>query len=187
MTEIISWFATAATIAAALLVASNLGPRPTGYGFIIFAIGSIAWFVVGIRTDQPALIWTDSVLTLLNLFGVWRWLGRRAKVQDGARAAAKASEKSPGEALFPVSLLTQASVRSGSTELGRCVDAMASCRSGHIDYVVVGEGGVAGVGEVFRRLPWSVAHVDEGVVRTELKLSRFELLEVVPKDDWPGT
>src|SRR5579884_3828592 len=134
MTDTISWFATAATIIAALLVASNLGPRPTGYGFIIFALGSVAWFVVGIRTNQPALTWTDAVLTLLNAFGVWRWLGRRAKVQDGARAAAEASEHSPGEALFPVSLLTQATVRSGSTELGRCIDAMASCRSGHIDY-----------------------------------------------------
>jgi hypothetical protein len=187
MTEIISWFATATTIIAALLVASNLGPRPTGYGFIIFALGSVAWFVVGIRTNQPALIWTDAVLTLLNVFGVWRWLGRRARVQDGARAAAEASEHSPGEALFPVSLLTQAAVRSGSIELGRCIDAMASCRSGHIDYVVVGEGGVAGVGEIFRRLPWSVTHVDEGAVVTELRPSEFEQLEVVPKDDWPGS
>lgn len=184
MTEIISWFATGATIIAALLVASNLGPRPTGYGFIIFAFGSIAWFVVGIRTNQPALIWTDAVLTLLDIFGVWRWLGRRAKVQDGARAAAEASEQSPGEALFPVSLLTQATVRSGSTELGRCVDAMAGCRSGRIDYVVMGEGGVAGVGEVFRRLPWTFARVDEGVVKTELSRGRFDQLAIVQKDDW---
>ncbi|MGN6849577.1 MAG: PRC-barrel domain containing protein [Sphingomicrobium sp.] len=184
MAEPISWFATVATIIAALIVASNLGPRPTGYGFIIFAIGSVAWFVVGLRTNQPALIWTDSVLTLLNLFGVWRWLGRRAKVEDGAKAAAQASEESPGEALFPVSLLTQAPVRSGSAELGRCVDAMAGCSSGQLAYVVVGEGGVAGVGEVFRRLPWKLAHVNEGVLETQLPPDRFEQIETVPKDDW---
>jgi hypothetical protein len=184
MTELISWFATGATIIAALMVASNLGPRPTGYGFIIFAIGSIAWFVFGIRTDQPALIWTDSVLTLLNVFGVWRWLGRRAKVEDGAKAAAEASESSPGEPLFPVSLLTRATVRSGSTELGRCVDAMAGCSSGQLAYVVVGQGGVAGVGEVFRRLPWKLAGVDEGVLEVQLPPDRFEQIETVPKDDW---
>ena len=51
-------------------------------------------------TDQPALVWTNGVLTLLNIFGVWRWLGRQARVEEGARAASDASEEMPGEALY---------------------------------------------------------------------------------------
>ena len=36
-------------------------------------------------TDQPALMWTNVVLTRLNMFGIWRWLGRQAKVEEGAQ------------------------------------------------------------------------------------------------------
>lgn len=187
MTDALSWIATVATILAALMVASNLGPRLTGFGFVVFALGSVAWFMLGIRTGQPALIWTDSIMTLLNLFGVWRWLGQRAKLEDGSRAAAAASEKTPGESLFPISLLTSAKVCSGTSELGRCVDAMAGSMSGKVDYVVVGEGGVAGVGETFRRMPWTAASVVDGTVRTPLDRSAFEKLEAVPKDDWPAS
>ena len=47
-----SWVATVATIIAALMTASNLGPRITGYGFIVFTVGSIAWLALGIVTGQ---------------------------------------------------------------------------------------------------------------------------------------
>ena len=46
----------------------------------------------------------------------------------------------------------------GDNEIGHCVDAMAGCASGSLSYVVVSQGGVAGVGETLRRLPWSKAH-----------------------------
>jgi hypothetical protein len=52
MADLISWFATAATIIAALVTASNLGARITGYGFVIFLFGSIAWLVTGILSGQ---------------------------------------------------------------------------------------------------------------------------------------
>src|ERR671916_1589264 len=120
----LSWVATIATITAASITASNLGSRITGYGFIVFTVGSIAWFSLGLVTDQPALVWTNAVLTFLNLFGIWRWLGRQAKIEDGSTAAAQASQASTGEALFPVSLLTRAPVRSAAARLGTCVDAM---------------------------------------------------------------
>jgi hypothetical protein len=186
MAESISWAATVATILAACMTASNLGSRVTGYGFAVFAIGALLWIADGFLTDQPALMWTNVVLVLLDLFGVWRWLGRQAEVERGARAAAEASEATPGEALFPVSLLSRAAVRCGSTEVGHAMDAMAGCGTGKLDYVVVSEGGMAGVGETLRRVPWSSAHVDEESVVVRCSVDEFNRLEALPRDQWPG-
>lgn len=111
MAEILPWIATVATIIGAFLTAANLGARVTGSGFAVFLAGSLAWLATGFLTGQPALTWTNAVLTLLNIFGIWRWLGRQASVEEGGKAAAEASAKTPGEALFPVSLLSRAVVR----------------------------------------------------------------------------
>jgi hypothetical protein len=181
----LSWIATIATITAASITASNLGSRITGYGFIVFTIGSIAWFGLGLTTGQPALVWTNAVLTILNLFGIWRWLGRQAKIEDGSIAAAQASQATPGEALFPVSLLGRAKVTSGNGGLGTCVDAMAGCGSGRIAYVMVSEGGIAGAGETLRRLDWRDLRVDGEAVTANLDKARFHALEPIPKDQWP--
>src|SRR4051812_39632783 len=159
MADLISWIATIATIIAALMTAANLGARITGSGFAVFLIGSLSWLATGLLTGQPALTWTNAVLTALNMFGIWRWLGRQASVEEGGGAAAEASSDTPGEALFPVSLLARAEVAGTDGTLGSCIDALAGCRSGRIAYVVVSEGGVAGVGETLRRLPWTTAHV----------------------------
>ena len=186
MAETISWTATVATILAACMTASNLGARVTGYGFAVFGLGAICWIGVGFMTDQPALLWTNVVLVLLDLFGVWRWLGRQAKVEEGARAASQASEAMPGESLFPISLLSHAHVRCGPTEVGHAMDAMAGCRTGKLDYLVVSEGGMAGVGETLRRVPWSRAYVDEEAVVLRCSVDEFNRLEALPRDQWPG-
>lgn len=183
MADTISWVATIATIVAASMTAANLGTRITGYGFCIFLIGSLAWLATGLLTGQPALTWTNVVLTMLNGFGIWRWLGRQTKVEEGARAAMEASEQLPGDTLFPVSLLTRAPVLSGGEEVGSCVDAMAGCRSGRLSYVVVSQGGVAGVGETLRRLPWSAATVEDGNVIAAVHPSQLEELS---RDQWPA-
>lgn len=186
MAHIIPWAATIATIIAAFMTAANLGSRITGYGFAVFLLGSLAWLATGLMTGQPALTWTNAVLAVLDVFGVWRWLGRQASVEEGARAASQASEATPGEALFPVSLLSRAPVMSGATELGRCVDAMAGCRSGRLDYIVVSQGGVAGVGETLRRLPWTRARADGDAVETTVGPDGFASLDELQRDQWPG-
>jgi hypothetical protein len=187
MDQTVSWIATAATILAACFTASNLGSRITGIGFIIFTIGSIAWFTLGVLTDQPALMYTNAVMTLLNLFGVYRWLGRQAKLEEGASKAAEASEGAPGENLFPASSLAAAKLldRDGGT-LGTTVDAMLSCDGGRLRYLVVSQGGIAGVGETFRRVDWHYAGVQEGAVKTHFSSQDFESLPELQKDNWPG-
>lgn len=186
MYEMLNWVATAATIGGVLLTASNLGARVTGTGFIILLIGSICWLAVAVASGQQALLWTNAALTLLNLFGIWRWLGRQAAVEEGGQAAAKASEATPGEALFPVSLLGKAKVVAGGEEVGTCVDAMAGERSGRLAYVVVSEGGVAGVGERLRRLDWHDARVERDRLVTRLGPKRYGALPELAKDQWPG-
>jgi hypothetical protein len=187
MDQTVSWIATVATILAACFTASNLGSRITGIGFIIFTVGSIAWFTLGWLTDQPALVWTNAVMTALNLFGVYRWLGRQAKLEDGAARAAEASEAAPGENLFPASSLTGSKLVGRSGEpLGATIDAMLSCDGGKLKYLVVSEGGVAGIGETFRRVDWHYAGVHDGEVRTNLDPQGFQRLPELQKDNWPG-
>jgi len=186
MADSISWVATVATIIAASMTAANLGSRITGYGFCVFLVGSISWLAAGVLTDQPALTWTNILLSFLNLFGIWRWLGRQTKVEEGGRTAAEASELVPGEALFPVSLLNRAPVMAGETEMGHCIDAMAGCSNGRLRYLVISEGGVAGVGETLRRLPWTKARVEENSVILSIRPEEFAVLEKLARDQWPA-
>jgi hypothetical protein len=187
MDQTVSWVATVATILAACFTASNLGSRVTGIGFIIFTVGSIAWFTLGLLTEQPALVWTNAVMTALNLFGVWRWLGRQARLEEGASRAAAKSEQDSGETLFPASSLSAARLLGrGGEALGTTADAMLGCRSGRLAYLVVAEGGVAGVGETLRRVDWSLARVQEGEVVTDLSPAGFRRLPELARDDWPG-
>jgi len=186
MADTISWVATVATIIAASMTAANLGSRVTGYGFVVFTLGALCWIAVGAMTGQPALLWTNIVLTVLDVFGIWRWLGRQRKMEEGARAASEASEETPGEALFPISMLSHAPVIAGDRELGRCIEAMAGCSTGSLDYIVVSRGGVAGVGEILHRLPWRDARVDGEVVITALTEQQFGKLEELARDEWPA-
>lgn len=92
MEQIASWVAPIATTVAALMVAINAGSRITGYGFIVFCIGSIAWALIGWFTDQMNLVWQNAILLVINLIGVWQWLGLRARYEKGAQAATEQSQ-----------------------------------------------------------------------------------------------
>jgi PRC-barrel domain len=186
MADSLFWIATIATVVAASMTAANLGSRITGYGFCVFLVGSLSWLTAGLMTGQPALVWTNGALTVLNIFGIWRWLGRQVKIEEGASLAAEASEQTPGEALFPVSLLVRAPIEDGQgAPLGTCVDAMAGCSSGRVRYIVASEGGLAGVGETLRRLPWEEA-MNDGE-RMLIDRHRFESLDKIGREEWPAT
>lgn len=187
MGELAGWIAPVATTIAALVTASNLGARITGWGFVIFTVGSIAWTIYGVATGQDNLLWQNLLLTAINLLGVWRWLGRRARFDEGAQAAAEKSERRAGDTLFPVSMLGACNIvgRDGET-LARAIDAMASCDDGRIAYVVAGAGGVAGVGETLHILPWRKVAAKPGGISVDLGADEFAALEPVPPDNWPA-
>lgn len=187
MEAVATWVAPIATTIAALMTASNLGSRITGYGFIVFTVGSVAWLTLGITTGQSNLLWQNVILTGLNLFGIWRWLGRQARIEDGGAAAQEKSAALPGEPLFPASLLTKAKlVSADGNDLGSAVEAMLGCRSGRPSYLVIAEGGVAGVGETLRRVEWGGARVDGASLVTSLTADEFARTTALTRDQWPG-
>src|ERR1700760_361969 len=81
------WVAPAATMIASVMTASNLGARVTGWGFLVFLVGSLAWTLVAVTSGQPNLLWTNVFLSVVNAIGIWRWLGRQARYEDGSKAA----------------------------------------------------------------------------------------------------
>lgn len=91
MEQAANWFAPIATTIAAIMVAANLGTKITGYGFIVFSVGAIGWIAIGYFTHQPNLLWQTAFLLLVNLVGVWRWLGLRARYDKAADAATQAT------------------------------------------------------------------------------------------------
>ncbi len=84
MAEIAGWIAPAATMIAAMMTAANLGARVTGWGFVVFSFGSVAWTTVGLTSGQTNLVLSNAFLTIVNLVGIWRWLGRQASLTKAA-------------------------------------------------------------------------------------------------------
>lgn len=91
MEAVANWVAPIATTIAAIIVAANLGTKITGWGFIFFCVGSVGWMIVGAVTGQANLLWQNALLFVVNLIGVWRWLGIRARYEKGAGAATATS------------------------------------------------------------------------------------------------
>jgi len=181
MEDIAGWVALAATCVAALMTASNLGARVTGWGFVVFTLGAVAWIVVGLETSQTQLLWSNIFLGVVDVFGIWRWLGRRARFSDAADAEQARSAASTRENLFSVSRIDGLPVlgKDGGV-IAHSVDALATCAGGTIDFFIVREGGVAGVGETLRRLPRGMVKVRDTALETTLdsvSLSRLVLAE----------
>lgn len=188
MEDAAGWIAPVATMIAAMMTAANLGSRVTGWGFAVFVVGSVSWSIVGVASGQGNLLWTNGFLTLVNVIGVWRWLGRQAKYDDGGEAAAQRSRRDEVPSLFPVGALGGATLtgRDGKT-IGTVVDAMARCAGADIAYLVVSEGGVGGVGERLHALAPEVLRFGHGKVSADLSAEDLAALPVLEADRWPET
>ncbi|WP_242464847.1 PRC-barrel domain-containing protein [Rhodospirillum rubrum] len=153
------WSAPIATAIAAIMTASNLSARVTGWGFVVFTIGSLSWSVVGLTTGQTTLLMTNGFLTLVNMLGVWRWLGRQAHYEDIGQTAVSLSETSAAPTLVTAGALPGMSVHAeGGESVGTVVEAMLDSDSGRLRFVVVGRGGVSGIGE-------ALVAIDRGALR----------------------
>ncbi len=174
MEEVASWAAPAATIIAAIMTAANLGTRVTGWGFIVFTIGSVGWSVVAIATGQQNLLLTNGFLTMVNAIGIWRWLGRQARYEDGGRAATNKSASARVPTLFSAGALVGHKVVSrDGTVIGSVVDGMLRCNDKALAYVVVGAGGMAGIGEELRAIESSQLEFHQEGITTNMTMADF--------------
>jgi sporulation protein YlmC with PRC-barrel domain len=186
MADIAGWIASIATMIAAVMTASNLGSRVTGWGFVVFLVGSISWSTMALWTNQSNLLWSNLFLTLVNILGIWRWLGRRAKYDEGAQAAAKASAVRSAPSLFALSALEGKPVAGADgSVIAHTVDGMARCDDGRISYLIVSEGGVGGLGERLHVLPWAEVTVEEEALATTLTAEALRDREEIAPDQWP--
>jgi hypothetical protein len=181
------WIAPAATMVAAMMTAANLGARITGWGFVVFTIGSIGWCTVALATGQPNLLWTNLFLTLVNAVGIWRWLGREARYEAGSRAAETQSAASPHPTLTALGSIAGTTVEGKDGEtVGTVVDGMMRCNDGGLAYLVVSVGGVAGVGEQLYALSADEIAIGEDAIRTDVPLEAIRAREPLAAEAWPS-
>ncbi len=188
MPDIAEWTAPIATMIAAMMTAANLGARLTGWGFVVFALGSICWTLVGVSTGQVSLVVSNGFLTVVNLIGIWRWLGRQRAYEDGGKSAETASRKSSTPTLFTATGLAGRPVvgREGEA-IGKAVEALIECHSGEVSYIVVASGGAGGVGEKLRAVSREAVIFHCDALKLDLARPAFEALPELAPGDWPGS
>lgn len=184
---IAGWAAPIATMIAAMMTAANLGARVTGWGFAVFVAGSICWSVVGLTSGQTNLVATNVFLTLVNLFGVWRWLGKQRAYEDGGKSAERASRRSAVPSLITATGISGMVVEDDTgTSIGKGVEALIECKSGCISYVVLASGGLGGVDEQLRAVPVSSVQFTSGKLKLQMSEQEFVALAPLADGDWPA-
>lgn len=78
--EILRWVASLTTMAAGLVLAARVRPRLMGCAFVVLTLASMAWVLIGYFAEEYALMAQNVVLTLINIFGVYRWLIWKGKL-----------------------------------------------------------------------------------------------------------
>lgn len=159
------------------MTAANLGARVTGWGFVVFTAGSICWSIVGLSTGQINLVLTNAFLTLVNILGVWRWLGRQAHYEEGARDAVAESEASAAPTLLDAGRLAGMPVHGLDGDIvGKGVETMLECGTGRVAYLVVSSGGVGGIGERLVAVPLGDMRLSGERVDLRLTAAQFARL-----------
>lgn len=187
LADIAGWVAPVATMIAAMMTAANLGARVTGWGFVVFTIGSLCWTAIGFSSGQTNLLASNAFLTLVNLVGIWRWLGRQRAYQDGGKSAETASRASASPTLFTATgVAGMAVVDDRGAALGTAVEALIECRSGCISYVVVSSTNAAGLAEELRPVPRDAIHISCERLALTIDRAVFEAIDPLPPAEWPA-
>ena len=186
--QIASWVGPIATIIAACMTAANLGARVTGWGFVVFTIGSIAWLTLGFVTGQQSLLVANGFLLLANAVGIYRWLGRQAKYEDGSKVATYRSARAKVPTLFSAGSMVGAKVLGKDGKpVATVVDAMLRCKGRDISYLVVsGGGGLGGVGDRLYLLDPALVDFSHDGLHSNLTEEALQALPEVQADNWPA-
>ncbi len=173
---------------AAMMTAANLGARVTGWGFVVFMVSSICWTAVGIATGQPNLLATNAFLTLVNLVGIWRWLGRQRGYEDGGKSAETSSRKSAAPTLFTATgIAGMTVVDTDNIHVGRAVEALIECGSGVVSYVVVTTGPTVGLDEQLRAVNREAISFSCDRLMLAIRRDAFDAIAPLKAGDWPAT
>ena len=70
----LEWIAAIGTVIAAALLASDLGRKVTGWGFVLFCAVAVTWIVSGLTSDALPIAAMNAILLLINAWGVWQYL-----------------------------------------------------------------------------------------------------------------
>ena len=186
--DLAGWIALAATCIAATMTAANLGARITGFGFVVFTVGSLCWIATAVlKGDSTQLLYSNIFLTAVNLLGIWRWLGRQARYEEGGKTATLRSATARVPTLFPVGGLAGSKLTGrDDAPLGSVVEAMMRCNGAELAYVVVSEGGVGGVGERLHALDPRELRFSEDGVKSDLTEQELAGRPVLTAGAWPA-
>lgn len=184
--DVAGWIAPATTMIAAVMTAANLGPRVTGWGFVVFTLSAVAWIVVAATSGQQNLLFSNLFLLVVDGIGVWRWLGREARYDAGASAATADSRSGAVPTIIAMGALGGKPVQdeAGST-IATVVETMVACEDGAIRYIVVREGGIAGVGERLHALGWDEVRVGADAVVARVDRDRLAARPALDPKHWP--
>lgn len=172
---------------AAMMTAANLGARVTGWGFVVFTAGSLSWTAVGLASGQTNLVATNAFLTLVNLVGIWRWLGRQRAYEDGGRSAERSSRVSATPSLFTATGVAGMPVNDSNGEkIGSAVEALIECTSGRVSYVVVATGGTGGIGEELRPVPCHALDFECDHLELLLGVDALQAIPQLAPGNWPA-
>jgi hypothetical protein len=70
----LEWIAAIGTMIAAGMIATDLGRKATGWGFVLFCAVSMTWIVSGLTGDAPPIAAMNAILLAINAWGVWQYL-----------------------------------------------------------------------------------------------------------------
>jgi hypothetical protein len=80
MQGFLRWFGFVMTMIPGLVIAARVRPRFMGWAFVGLTVGSLSWMVAGYLAADYALIAQNVAITLINLFGIYRWLIWKGKI-----------------------------------------------------------------------------------------------------------
>jgi uncharacterized membrane protein YphA (DoxX/SURF4 family) len=95
--ELVEWYATISGVVAAIMLASDLGRKVTGFGFVLFCTTNITWIIhAQSQPEGGGLTWQNIILFGVNLLGVYQYLlsaKNRRKMEVIEEAVGKFEEK----------------------------------------------------------------------------------------------
>lgn len=51
------------------------GSHVSGYGYLLFLLGSVSWTAAGLRMREPSIWSLNLAFSAINILGIVRWLG----------------------------------------------------------------------------------------------------------------